>query len=76
MNNLDLDSLKSLKLPSINPDHLPVAYALMALGLLAIVKSPSKLVSMAGAYMLYRDIVARGKERLQSQLQNSQSGQQ
>lgn len=73
MNNLDLDSLKSVKLSSINPDHLPVAYAFIGLGLLVLLKSPNKIMSLLGGYMLYRDLVTKGKEKLIEEIDKAKS---
>lgn len=62
------DLLKTMNLPEIKSEHLPYAYGLIALGLLSVIKSPTKLVSIVGGVMLFKDLVKKGQEKINSQI--------
>lgn len=69
--NYDLQSLKDFKVNTTNPNHLPIAYGLLALGILSIVRNPKTLVSVVGAYLMYDTLISKGKERLSQISQNN-----
>lgn len=53
-------------LPDVKPEHLPYAYALMAVGALILVKRPSTIISLLSAYYMWQNTLEKGKQALQS----------
>lgn len=62
--NFDWQSLKDFRVTTPNPDHLPIAYGLLALGLWAVVKNPAKIASIVGGAFLVKNLMEQGKEHL------------
>lgn len=57
-------NLPTINLPDIKQEHLPYAYALMAIGALVLVKKPTTLISVISAYYLWQNTLEKGKAAL------------
>lgn len=53
-----------VQFPDIKEEHLPIAYAFIALGAIILVKKPSTLMSAVSAYMFWNNLVQKGKAAL------------
>lgn len=52
---------EDFKIEAKDPKHIHIAYGLMALGALALLKSPQKLAAIVGGVLLYQNLVEKGK---------------
>lgn len=57
--------IPAIELPDIKKEHLPYAYALMAIGALVLVKKPSTIISLLSAYYMWQSTLQKGREALQ-----------
>jgi len=59
-----MDWTNKLELPALRQEHLPYAYALMAVGALVLVKKPTTIVSLLSAYYMWNTVLEKGKKSL------------
>lgn len=52
-------------LPELKKEHLPYAYALMAVGALVLIKKPSTLVSLLSAYYMWNGTLEKAATKLE-----------
>ena len=52
------------EVPAIKKEYLPIAYVVVGVGVLAIVKNPRTVLSLVSTYFTLRSLVAEGKKYL------------
>lgn len=60
--------MSKIELPPIKAEHLPYAYAFIALGLWGLVGSPQKIVTGAGAYLIFKQYVDLARKKLDTKV--------
>ena len=51
-------------IPTIKPEYVPYAYGAVLIALILVTKSPSKVISYASTYMLWKRFIEEAQAKL------------